>query len=281
MPTRRLRPVRFSEETSHVRQHQRAGRRRRPPGEVLIAFGGDGDDTLTGGDLADQLFGEGGDDSISGGAGDDLLDGGPGDDDINTGLGDDVIRAGAGDDTVGGMAGRDTVFAALGDDLVAWNDPTGDLVLGLEGNDTLRGGDVAADTILGGNDDDLIRAVANQELAVHAPDVLFGEGGNDAIAGGNADDTIEGGEGDDTLAGFGGDDRFVFRADAPGHDTVNDFGTGADVVVLVGFGEDFDPLANLSATPSGTMLDLGEAGRVEFFGRLVNEFSAADFDVIG
>jgi Ca2+-binding RTX toxin-like protein len=246
-------------------------------GAVAIFSGGDGDDTLTGGDLADVLRGEDDDDSISGGAGDDFLDGGRGDDDINTGAGDDVVLAGRGDDTVGGMAGSDTVEAGAGNDLVAWNDPTGDLVFGGCGHDLLRGGDVAADTIFGGSGDDLIRAVANQQLATHAADLLFGDRGDDAVLGGNANDTIEGGAGDDTMAGFGGADTFVFHFDAPGEDTINDFDTTADVVQLIGFDAGFDPLANLSDTTSGAVLDLGDAGEVLFFGLLANEFSAGNF----
>jgi hypothetical protein len=38
-----------------------------------------------------------------------------------------------------------------------------------------------------------------------------------------------------------------------------------------------DPLANLPETTSGTVLDLGEAGEVLFFGRLANEFTAGNF----
>jgi serralysin len=249
------------------------------PGENLIAFGGDGDDSLTGAELADFLSGEDGDDNLVGNEGDDILDGGNGADTFNTGAGNDLILAGPGDDTVGGMAGSDVVFGGDGNDLVAWNDPIGDRVFGDDGNDVLRGGDIAADTISGGAGDDLIRAVANQQLETHAPDILFGNEGNDSILGGNAADTIDGGEGDDILAGFGGADRFIFRADQPGNDTINDFDTTQDVAVLLGFGTNFDPLANLSQEASGTVLDLGDAGEVVFFGHLVNEFGAEDFFV--
>ena len=175
------------------------------------------------------------------------------------------------------MAGRDTVFGGAGDDFIAWNDPTGDVVFGDAGNDTLRGGDVAADTIFGGNGDDLIRAVANQSLANHAPDRLFGDRGNDTIIGGNAADTIEGGAGDDNLAGFGGADQFIFRETERGNDIINDFDVTQDVVVLEGFGADFDPLDNLSATSSGTTLDLGGDDQVLFLGLLPNELNAANF----
>jgi Ca2+-binding RTX toxin-like protein len=247
------------------------------PGQPLVASGGDDPDSLTGGDLADILSGGGGDDTVNGNAGDDILLGDDGNDTINTGAGNDVVLGGDGNDSVGGMAGADTVLGGQGDDLVVWNDPVGDLVFGDDGKDTLRGGDVAADTIHGGDGDDLIRAVANQGLETHASDLLFGDDGNDAVLGGNAADTIEGGAGDDTVAGFGGADEFVQRADEAGKDVIFDFDNAGDVLVLVGFASDFDPLDRLSQEAFGTVLDLGEAGEVSFFGRLVNEFGAEDF----
>lgn len=246
-------------------------------GETLFGVGRGGDDELTGAELADILFGGGEDDTLAGNEGADILDGGEGNDTINTGADDDFVRGGGGDDAIGGMAGSDVVFAGNGDDLVAWNDPTGDRVFGENGDDTLRGGDVAADTISGGEGDDLIRAVANQELPDHASDILFGDGGDDSILGGNADDRIEGGEGDDTMAGFDGADTFVFRAGTVGEDTINDFDVTEDTVELVGFGDDFDPLANLSVAPAGASLRLGDAGDVLFFGRLTQELTADNF----
>jgi serralysin len=242
-----------------------------------VIIGTPGNDFLPGLGGNDIIQGLAGNDRLEGGDGDDIIDGGLGNDDINTGQGDDLIFGGIGGDTIGGMAGRDTVFGGVGRDFIAWNDPTGDVVFGGGGNDTLRGGDVAADTIFGDGGDDLIRAVANQELANHAPDRLFGGRGNDTIIGGNANDTIEGGAGDDSLAGFGGADRFVFREFDPGQDLIVDFDVTQDVVELHGFGADFDPLANLSAVPSGTILDLGAGNQVEFLGRLPTEFSAANF----
>jgi serralysin len=250
------------------------------PGDLLIASGLGGDDTLTGAELADNLFGNDGNDTLAGNAGDDILDGGAGDDNLNTGAGNDLVFGGDGIDTIGGMAGRDIVIAGAGDDDVRWNDPDGDRVAGGEDNDILRGGDVADDTISGGAGNDLIRAVANQELETHAPDVLFGDEGNDVIIGGNADDLIEGGAGDDMIASFGGADTLVFRADTPGSDVVLDFDTSQDIAMLVGFGTGFDPLANLSQEAAGTALDLGAGGEVLFVGRLVGEFAAEDFNVV-
>ena len=242
-----------------------------------VVVGTPGDDFLPGLGGNDIIRGLAGNDRLEGGDGDDIIRGGQGNDNINTGAGDDLVFGGRGNDTVGGMAGRDTVFGGAGDDTIAWNDPTGDVVFGDAGNDILRGGDVAADTIFGGNGDDLIRAVANQSLANHAPDRLFGDRGNDTIIGGNAADTIEGGAGDDILSGFGGADQFIFRETEGGDDIINDFDVTQDVVVLEGFGADFDPLDNLSAGTSGTTLDLGGGNQVLFLGLLPNELNAANF----
>jgi serralysin len=175
------------------------------------------------------------------------------------------------------MAGADIVFGGSGDDVVAWNDPTGDRVFGDGGNDILRGGDVAADTIFGGSGNDLIRAVANQSLDIHAADFLFGDAGRDTIIGGNAGDTIEGGSGNDVMAGFGGADRFLFREGVTDSDQIVDFEVTLDVVELVGFDAGFDAIGALSQETTGTSLDLGDGNEVLFVGLLVNEFSAANF----
>jgi hypothetical protein len=82
------------------------------------------------------------------------------------------------------------------------------------------------------------------------------------------------------MSGFGGADRFVLRAGQPGYDVITDFGDGADVAALVGFGAGFDPLAHLSQEADGTVLDLGADGQVLFFGRLVNEFAAEVFGLV-
>jgi serralysin len=109
---------------------------------------------------------------------------------------------------------------------------------------------------------------------------LFGDAGDDVVTGGNAADTIEGGRGDDFLTGNDGADVFIFRDNRTGEDTISDFDPSEDVVQLVGFEEDFDPLAELSATAQGAELDLGQGDSVLFLGRTVAEFSADDFQIV-
>ena len=96
---------------------------------VENAYGGDGDDTLTGNDAANELSGGRGDDVLTGNAGDDSLSGGDGNDRLDGGAGADDLSGGAGDDTI--------IFDAL-DNLAALD--------GGMGNDTLvvNGGSVPA-----------------------------------------------------------------------------------------------------------------------------------------
>lgn len=65
---------------------------------VLKARGGDGDDTLMGGELADKLIGEYGDDLIQGYGGIDRLLGQEGQDLLDGGVDVDIIMGGLGDD---------------------------------------------------------------------------------------------------------------------------------------------------------------------------------------
>jgi Ca2+-binding RTX toxin-like protein len=207
------------------------------------------------------------------------------------------------------MAGQDLVIAGAGDDDIQWNDPIGDTGWGEDGNDTIVGGDIAADTIFGGDGDDLIRAFTTSPENATAADSLVGGDGNDVVIGGNAADTIEGGDGLlDILTGNDGADAFIFRAsdletDGTGGDdglvggpvgaavlpfgldlpfsldVITDFDPSEDVVQLVGFEEGFNPLDELSATPFGAVLDLGENNYILFLGRVAGEFSANDFVV--
>jgi uncharacterized delta-60 repeat protein len=85
----------------------------------ILAHGYGGDDTIRvsinrslvayGGDGNDSIFGNSGDDLLYGDAGDDLLDGGAGSDALYGHAGRDILRGGAGDDRLFGNAGFDTV----------------------------------------------------------------------------------------------------------------------------------------------------------------------------
>jgi Ca2+-binding RTX toxin-like protein len=81
---------------------------------ILNGFGGD--DTLTGGNLADALTGGDGNDSLDGGGGTDLLIGGAGNDVLNGGAGRDILTAdGGGDNLTGGDDGDIFAFVFVKD----------------------------------------------------------------------------------------------------------------------------------------------------------------------
>jgi len=67
--------------------------------DIENAFGGAGDDSLTGSNGANLLIGNAGDDTMNGAAGNDTLFGGDGDDLILSGDGDDMLTGGDGADT--------------------------------------------------------------------------------------------------------------------------------------------------------------------------------------
>ncbi|PNY35338.1 hypothetical protein C2E31_17575 [Rhodopirellula baltica] len=67
---------------------------------LMVAYGGDGDDTLIGGSGEDRLHGNEGNDRLFGGGGDDILNGGEGDDFLNGQAGIDRLRGRLGNDVL-------------------------------------------------------------------------------------------------------------------------------------------------------------------------------------
>jgi Ca2+-binding RTX toxin-like protein len=89
--------------------------------ETLI--GGNGNDFLTGSEVADVIIGNDGDDTLNGLGGNDLLRGGNN---------NDFMRGARGNDTLVGDKGSDYFNGGRGDDRMIWNDG--------DGSDTMRGG---------------------------------------------------------------------------------------------------------------------------------------------
>ncbi|MDR6624063.1 calcium-binding protein [Caulobacter segnis] len=199
---------------------------------AIAAFGGAGDDILTGGDANDRLVGGVGADALDGAGGNDTLDGGDGADTLMGGDGDDTLDGGAGSDTLQGGSGADTLSGGSGADVLD----------GGSGNDSLLGGS-GGDTLIGGRGDDTLDGGAGN-------DVLQGGVGKDILLGGAGDETLTGGLGADTLSGGSGADVFVFGASdslASAPDHVLDF-DGEDAL-------DFQGLA--AATPTNYQLLTG------------------------
>jgi Ca2+-binding RTX toxin-like protein len=204
-------------------------------------FGGDGNDTLTGGSANDLLFGQSGNDTLLGKGGNDQLFGGDG------------------NDTLTGGAGDDQVFGQAGNDRMVWNPGDGtDLFEGGDGTDTaeVNGGNGAENFILTANGSRVrfdrvspgpftldIGTTENFVLNMNGGDDVFtagnglaglinltvdGGAGNDTITGGDGNDTLLGGDGNDLIVGGRGSD--TARLGAGDDEFVWNPGDGSDVV---------------------------------------------------
>lgn len=193
--------------------------------------GGEGDDTLTGGDVKDFLLGDEGNDTLNGGDGNDVLDGDEGNDTETGGIGNDTFdqgrEANGGDDLNGGD-GRDVVnYVSRRQNLNVTLSPT--LAGADDDGETGELDDVAAiETVRAGQGADTIDATSMGTTKVFlkggrgvdtmtgdgGDDKLTGDDGNDILAGGSGNDKLYGSEGDDTLnGGAGGSDLASGGAD--------------------------------------------------------------------
>lgn len=207
--------------------------------DTLVWNNGDGSDTISGGSGTDTLVAE------SGNTGETFT--------LNTDTGNLILArtsspafqlslqqvenvdlwSQGGDDrlTVGDLSGTPVTqvhfHGGTGDDRVTASASSTPLVAeGESGNDTLTGG-AGSDQLHGGAGNDVLRGGAGN-------DWLQGGTGNDTLNGGNGRDVLEGGSGNDQLTGGAGRDAFVFNPNE-GNDTVRDFTSGTDSIVLKGF----------------------------------------------
>jgi len=159
------------------------------PGPII---GADGDDTLSGTSLGEEIRGLGGNDTLSGLGGEDLLDGGDGDDALDGGTGVDTATyasAGLGVVVSLAVAGAQDTGGAGNDTLVSIENVTGS----------------AFDDKLAGND------IANQLSGLAGNDRLDGAGGTDTLLGGSGDDILIGGSGADAIDGGEGFDLVSYE----------------------------------------------------------------------
>ena len=119
---------------------------------------------------------------------------------------------------------------------------------GREGNDTLNGGVNGNDILIGGSGNDSIYGgFAGNDILIGGSgnDTLDGGLENDILIGGSGNDRLIGNDGNDMLVGGTGSDDFVFDLSSvntninvlfPGYsagiDTINDFVSGVDKIVL-------------------------------------------------
>jgi hypothetical protein len=143
-----------------------------PTGRIIVRSGG-GDDLITvASDVSTgaDLYGGNGNDSLTGGAGDDLIRGGNGDDSLLGGAGNDTLRGGNGNDIADGQSGF-------------W-----DRLFGNDGDDFLRDADGVFSANGGSNDDILDLSFDGNwtksptSTARRIDGRVLGDGGNDVIA---------------------------------------------------------------------------------------------------
>ena len=172
-------------------------------GKVQAAYGGSGNDTLTGFNAAERLYGDVGNDSIIGSGGQDSLYGGVGNDTISVavGTGHSVLVGYSGNDSLTG--GNATTSSAADVAAVAAGKFLTQFLYGGDGNDTIAGGvGLATDNhaLWGGTGNDSITAASGAGRS-H----IYGEAGTDALVGSTAGkDTMTGGAGADTITGGAG-----------------------------------------------------------------------------
>lgn len=202
------------------------------------AYGGSGNDVISGNNANNALYGNAGNDRLYGQSGDDHLYGGEGNDVLYGGLGADKMTGGTG-------TGSDTFYVDnLGDQITEWSNQGTDAVfssitytlaanvenLTLTGSAALNGTGNGLANVIAGN------AAANVLSGLDGNDTLNGLGGNDTLTGGNGNDRIIGWDGADRLTGGGGDDRFEFGAASTSPygagDRITDFNTGNDTMVI-------------------------------------------------
>jgi uncharacterized delta-60 repeat protein len=239
-----------------------------------LVFGGAGNDVLNGGGDNDTVIGGAGADTLAGGAGDDTLSGGAGSDvyQFDASSGNDLITeslptltadqlvsglgpvyiVGDGDaplasDTdvlnINGVSATSALATRAGDDLVislqagnhvtvqnyfANGVSTIEKVVFTSSNTVWSSTTIRAKVLVPTDGDDSL-------IGYLGGDKMSGGLGNDTLDGREGKDTLTGGAGDDTLTGGSGEDRFVFdQAPGSGVDTITDFTSGVDTIMLKG-----------------------------------------------
>jgi Ca2+-binding RTX toxin-like protein len=157
------------------------------PGPII---GDDGNNTLTGTSIANEIRGLGGNDTLAGLAGEDLLDGGDGNDTLDGGTGVDTATyalAGSGVTVSLATTGAQNTGGAGTDTLVSIENLTGSAF-----DDQLTG-NAGANVLSGGAGNDRLNGAGGI-------DTLLGGDGNDILVGGSAGSILDGGAGFDLVS---------------------------------------------------------------------------------
>lgn len=201
------------------------------------------------------VFGGEGNDTIYGGQGDQLLSGDDGNDVLFVGIGADTALGGTGNDVIHGGIGMQLLDGGEGRDMITGG--TGEqTLLGGTGADVLQAGR-GSQTILGGTGNDTIHGGWGAQL-------LMGEAGRDYV---------QAGHGNQTLVGGAGRDVFAFTGSTTGQIVITDFMPGQDWIEVArganGLPLDgsLDLLSLVSADDGGAaVLDFGVGATVTLSG---------------
>ncbi|QIR40666.1 S8 family serine peptidase [Tolypothrix sp. PCC 7910] len=192
---------------------------------TTTAYGGSGNDTISGNADNNTIYGGAGDDSLSGASGNDTIYGNDGNDSIDGGNGDDVLNGENGNDIITSGAGNDTANGGAGNDRINGG-PGNDNLNGEGGNDNLIG-EAGNDNLNGGSSNDTLTGGAGN-------DTLIGGNGRDVLTGGDDNDILIGGLNNDTLTGGSGADTFVFNSLSEGTDAIADFSRSEGDKIKIG-----------------------------------------------
>ncbi len=229
------------------------------------------DDTIFGGDGADEAYGMAGNDYVSGDDGNDQLWGNSGNDELHGGSGDDELRGGKGDDVLVDGTGNDIVHGDSGDDLFRAGAGTDEYVGG-SGFDTidLSDADRYVDVNLHshkihGMGTDSVWGV-EAAIGTDFDDKFKGDKRDNQFTGGNGDDYFRGLGGDDIMNGGAGNDIYDWAAkdivgsngDQSWLDTITDFTTGdrLDFTGLTTAGIDLEDQVRFSSSEDGTIVSV-------------------------
>ena len=237
-----------------------------------VLVGNSGHNVLSGGEGSDILDAGAGNDTLDGGLGRDRMVGGLGNDTYVVDSGSDIVveDVGSGTDTV--LASASYVLSANVENLTLTG--TGDIagggnaldniITGNSGNNLLNGG-AGADTMIGGDGDDTYVVSSSSDVIIDTSgtdtvrssiDYTLADGlengrllgirdlelvGNSAVnelIGNYGDNVIDGLGGADVLTGGFGGDGFVASVNDGTYDTITDFSSGIDLVMVdaVAFG---------------------------------------------
>jgi Ca2+-binding RTX toxin-like protein len=160
---------------------------------------------------------------------------------ITGNAGNNLLNGGIGADTLDGGDGNDTYVV----------DNIGDVIIDSSGSDTVRS---TLDYILGDGLEDLIL------LGLNRIDGM-GNGADNALTGNSSDNVLDGLAGTDILTGGRGDDNFVASDHAQSVDSITDFVSGEDMILIDALAYDLFDTTTLTGYTQGTV-DTSSFGKI-------------------